>query len=105
MKFLLASFLIFSVSSAMANPCEGEALEAYAKELPQNDWHALTGLSYSLNAGENVVQLYGMKVTLSYPVDTNLLFASSEYMGGLGVEAVVVDADCNVLDIFNVYTE
>lgn len=105
MKFLIASFLILSSSVAMASTCEVEALDAYTKALPQNDWHALTGLSYSLKAGKNKVELYGRNFKLNYPVDTTLLFASSEFMAGLGVEVIAVDADCNVLEIFNVYEE
>ena len=105
MKFLLASFLILSTSVSFASSCENEVLDAYIEALPQNDWHALTGVSYSLKSGENDIVLYGKKITLSYPVDTELFLASSEYMSGLGVEAIVVDGDCKVLELFNVYTE
>jgi hypothetical protein len=105
MKFLIASFLILSTSAAFARSCENEVLDAYIKAVPQNDWHALTGVSYSLKSGENDILLYGKKITFNYPVDTELLLASSEFMGGFGVEAIVVDADCKVLELFNVYTE
>lgn len=105
MKFLIASFLILSTSVSFAKSCEDQVLDAYIAAVPQNDWHALTGVRYSLKSGENDILLYGKKITLSFPVETDLLLASSEYMGGLGVEAIVVDEDCNVLELFNVYTE
>ena len=105
MKFLIASFLVLSSSVAFATSCETEAIDAYIKALPQNDWHAFTGVSYTLKSGENDLELYGKKITFNYPVDTQLLLASSEYMGGLGVEAIVVDAECTVLELFNVYRE
>lgn len=51
MKFLIVSFLVLSASVSFAKPCETEALDAYVKAFPQNDWHAFTGVSYSLNRG------------------------------------------------------
>ena len=105
MKFLLISFLLLSSSLAFARSCENEVLEAYKLALPQNEWHSIIGKNYIFKSGENDVLLYGTKITLRYPVDTKLFLASSEHMGGFGVEAIVVDADCSVLELFNVYTE
>jgi hypothetical protein len=45
-------------------------------------------------------------IELGFTKDVDIYFASSEYMSGLGIEALIVDpSTCEILKMETVYTE
>ena len=106
MKNLLLVLSLFSFSAMASEVCADKVLNDYMKAVPANEQHALTGEVLKLEKGEKSFKAYGVVVEVNYNFATEVYFASSEYMGGYGVEALVVDPrNCETLKMENVYTE
>lgn len=103
--FIMGLTLILS-TAAFANTCEEQVLTDYTKALAANDYHHLIGEVMNFKKFEKSFISYGTKVELGFDLDVAVYLAASEFMGGYGVEAIVVDpATCKTLKMVNVYAE
>ena len=106
MKTLILVLSLAISSVAFGKSCEEQALKSYMNTFVNNEFHHLTGEVYSFKKLEKSFKYYGTEVELGFDVDVEVFFAASEYMGGYGIEAVVVDSlTCETLKMVNVYAE
>jgi hypothetical protein len=93
MKTLLMLAAILYSGLTMAQNCEEKVLSDYITAVSQNEFHYLTGEVLSYKKGERSFESYGNVIELGFTKDVDIYFASSEYMSGLGIEALIVDAN------------
>lgn len=106
MKNFLLVLSLFSFSAMAVQACEDKVLNDYIKAVPANEYHALTGEVLKVQKGQKSFKAYGVTVEVNFNFDIEVYMASSEYMGGYGVEALVVDPrTCETLKMENVYSE
>lgn len=106
MKFYILALSLVASTSILASECEQKVLQDYMKNVSSNEFHSLSNEVLSIKKNQKSFEAYGVEVALNYNHDVEVYFGSSEYMGGYGVEALVVDpATCETLKIENVYTE
>ncbi len=106
MKTLLIGLsLAFSLSS-FANNCEEKVLADYIKATPGNEFHRLSSGAILVGKSQAAFKYYDSEIALGYNFDVEIYIASSEYMGGFGMEALVVKpTTCETLQMENVYRE
>ena len=106
MKSLFALFLVSLSLTAFGRSCEEHALEEYSRITNQNEYHYLTGTRLKADKNAQSIEYFGTQIRLGFDKQVEIIIAASEYMGGLGYDALVVDpSDCRILQITNVYTE
>lgn len=106
MKILILGLSLLLSTVAFGKSCEEQVLKDYINAFEGNDYHHLTGQVFNFQKLEKAFTYYGTQVELGYEMDVAVYIAASEFMGGYGLEAVVVDpATCKTLKMVNVYTE
>jgi hypothetical protein len=106
MKLVILSLSLMVSAAAFGNNCDQKVLQDYIKNVQSNEFHSLSNEVIAVKKNEKSITAYGLEVALNYKHDVVVYFGSSEYMGGYGVEALVVDpATCETLKMENVYTE
>ena len=102
----LFSLVIFLTSTLTFANCENKVLEQYIKLTPQNEFHHMTEEAIKINPRQKILVAYGQVIELNYKRQMEVYLAGSEYMGGHGVEALIVDPrTCEILKMENVYRE
>lgn len=106
MKLLVLGLSLIISSVAFGKTCEEQALKDYISAFEGNDYHHLTGQVFHFQKLEKAFTYYGTQVELGFDVDVTVFIAGSEFMGGYGLDAIVVDpATCKTLKTSSVYTE
>ncbi len=97
--------LTFFISAELFS-CEEKILRQYRESFPQNEHHYLTGERVKLFANQDSCQAFGITVVNIFDQSIDVYLAASEYMGGYGVEALMVEPkSCKILKITNLYSE
>ena len=106
MKLIILVLSLILSTVAFGKSCEEQVLKDYISAFEANEHHHLTGEVFNFKKLEKAFTYYGTKVELGYDVDVTVYIAASEFMGGYGLEAVVVDpTSCKTLKMVNVYAE
>lgn len=106
MKLLVLGLSLIISSVAFGKTCEEQALKDYINAFEGNEYHHLTGQVFNFKKLEKGFTYYGTQVELGFDVDVTVFIAGSEFMGGYGLEAIVVDpTTCKTLKMTTVYTE
>jgi hypothetical protein len=106
MKLLILGLSLLVSTVAFGKSCEEQALKDYINAFEGNEYHHLTGQVFNFNKLEKAFSYYGTQIELGYNVDVTVFIAGSEFMGGYGLDAIVVDAaTCKTLKMESVYTE
>lgn len=105
MKALFSLMILLVSTIAFAN-CEEKVLEQYIKLTPSNEFHHMTQEAIKIKPRQKILIAYGQVIELNYNKSMEVYLAGSEFMGGHGVEALVVDPrTCEILKMENVYRE
>lgn len=105
MKALFSVVILFVSSLAFAN-CEEKVLDQYIKLTPSNEFHHMTQDAIKVKPRQKILVAYGQVIELNFNKAMEVYLAGSEYMGGHGVEALIVDPrTCEILKMENVYRE
>jgi hypothetical protein len=103
---LLVGLVSLSSVSLAQHKCSDSALVHHLNQFPQHDYRVLYDDVIENSAGTKYFETWGQKFSLPYQFATTVMLVGSEYWGGYGVDAVIMDAaDCTLLKIENVYTE
>jgi len=109
---LTALFVLLISAEAFAKDKCANAVNAYYSEaLYQYDYHSIALEGLVIPANTLTFESYGQSIALGYKAlgydfDVLVYEASSEYMGGYGVDAIFVNpSNCEVLKMINVYEE
>jgi hypothetical protein len=105
MKALFSLMVLLATTVSYAN-CENKVLDQYIKLTPQNEFHHMTEEAIKVKPHQKILVAYGQLIELNYKRPMEVYLAGSEYMGGHGIEALIVDPrNCEVLRMENVYRE
>ena len=106
MKLIILGLSLILSTVAFGKSCEEQVLKDYINAFEANEYHHLTGEVFNFKKLEKAFTYYGTQVELGYDVDVTVYIAASEFMGGYGLEAVVIDPTiCKTLKMVNVYAE
>ena len=106
MKLIILGLSLILSTVAFGKSCEEQVLKDYINAFEANENHHLTGEVFDFKKLEKAFTYYGTQVELGYDIDVTVYIGASEFMGGYGLEAVVVDpTTCKTLKMANVYAE